>query len=67
MLSRKLNNKQWRFLMNQCDERHDPKFQIKYVSGKGSNFNPIWLVCERCMDKLCFVNKKEILSIEVLV
>lgn len=53
--------------MNQCDERHDPKFQIKYLSGKGSNYNPIWLVCEMCMDKLCFGDKKEILSIEVLV
>ena len=53
--------------MNQCDERHDPKFQIKYMSVKGSNFNPIWLVCEMCMDKPYFGDKKEILSIEVLV
>ncbi len=52
--------------MNQCDVRHDPKFQIKYQSGKGSNYNPIWLVCEGCMDKLYFGDKKEILSIEVL-
>ena len=53
--------------MNQCDERHDPKFRIEYMSGKGCNVNPIWLVCERCMDKRYFGDKKEILSIEVFV
>ena len=53
--------------MNQCDVRHDPKFQIKYMSGKGSNFNPKWLVCDMCMNKLYFGNKDEILSIEVFV
>lgn len=53
--------------MNQCDVRHDPKFQIKYVAGKGSNLTPIWLVCEKCIEKRCFSNKDEILSIEVFV
>ena len=53
--------------MEICDTRHEPKFQVKYISTKGRNHNPIWLVCEMCIDKLCFGDKKEILSIEILV
>jgi hypothetical protein len=53
--------------MDICDARHEPKFQVKYLSAKGTNFNPIWLVCEMCMGKDCFGNKDQIISMEVLV
>ena len=52
--------------MDQCDVRHDPKYQIKYQSAKGSNYNPVWLVCDSCMGKRCFSDKELIESIEVL-
>ena len=53
--------------MDVCDVRHDPKYKVKYKSAKGSNQNPIWLVCDSCMkDKLCFYDKNQIISIEVL-
>ncbi len=53
--------------MDVCDIRHDPKYQVKYQSAKGSNYNPIWLVCDSCMEnKQCFFDKDQIKSIEVL-
>jgi len=52
--------------MDICDTRHEPKFQVKYVSAKSSNHNPMWLVCDMCMAKQCFGNKDDILSIDVL-
>ena len=53
--------------MDVCDDRHAPKYQVKYRSAKGSNYNPVWLVCESCMEnKLHFYDKKQIKSIEVL-
>lgn len=53
--------------MEQCDIRHDPKYQVKYMSAKGSNHSPVWLVCDSCMDnKRCFNDKEQIESVEVL-
>ena len=52
--------------MELCDTRHEPKFQIKYTAAKGTNRNPIWLVCDMCMNKKCFGNKDQILSMDVL-
>ena len=52
--------------MDICDARHDLKFQVKYIPAKGTNHNPIWLVCEMCMEKDCFGNKDQILSMDVL-
>jgi len=52
--------------MDTCDTRHEPKFHVKYISAKGSDYYPEWLVCEMCMGKKCFGNKAQILSIEVL-
>ncbi len=54
--------------MDVCDTRHDPKYQVKYYSAKGSNYNPLWLVCDSCMEnKRCFSDKEQIVSIEALV
>ncbi len=53
--------------MDVCDTRHDPKYQVTYNSAKGRRFNPIWLVCDSCMNnKECFFDKDQIKSIEVL-
>ncbi len=53
--------------MDICDERHDPKYQVKYQSAKGSTYYPVWLVCDSCMEnKRCFSDSKQIESIEVL-
>ncbi len=54
--------------MEVCDVRHESKYQIIYHSAKGSNYNPVWLVCDSCMEnKRCFSDKTQIKSIEVLV
>ena len=53
--------------MDVCDVRHEPKYQVKYNSAKGSNYNPLWLVCDLCMaNKRCFSDKDQIKSIEAL-
>jgi len=52
--------------MEMCDSRHEPKFQITYISAKGNHRNPVWLVCEMCMGKKCFGSKEEILTMDVL-
>ena len=53
--------------MNVCDIGHDPKYQVKYQSAKGCTYNPVWLVCESCMEnKQCFFDKDQIKSIDVL-
>ncbi len=53
--------------MDVCDTRHTPQFQVKYIAAKGSNYNPIWLVCGMCMEtKRCFSDKGQIESIEAL-
>jgi len=53
--------------MDVCDTRHDPKYQVTYISAKGSNNIPVWLVCDLCMEnKQCFYDKDQIKSIEVL-
>ena len=52
--------------MELCDTRHVPKFQVTYMSAKGTNRNPVWLVCEMCMEKKYFGDKDQILSMDVL-
>lgn len=53
--------------MDVCNVRHDPKYQVKYMSAKGSNYNPVWLVCDSCMgNKRYFSDKEQIESIDVL-
>ena len=53
--------------MDVCDTRHEPKYQVTYSPAKGSTNYPIWLVCDSCMNnKLCFSDKDQIKSIEVL-
>ena len=52
--------------MELCDTRHESKFQVTYISAKGTNRNPVWLVCDMCMNKNCFGSKDQILSVEVL-
>ena len=53
--------------MDVCEHRHVPKYQVKYQSAKGSTYYPMWLVCEACMEnKICFSDKTQIESIEVL-
>ncbi len=53
--------------MNCCEERHEPKYKIKYKSAKGSNYSPVWLVCEGCKEnKNYFGSKEGIESILVL-
>ena len=53
--------------MDVCDPRHNPKYQVTYNSAKGSNQNHMWAVCDECMkDKLCFYDKNQIISIDVL-
>ena len=53
--------------MDVCEHRHVPKYQVKYQCAKGSNYNPVWLVCESCMEtKRYFGDEDQIESIEVL-
>ncbi len=53
--------------MNICVEHHTPKFQITYKAAKGHSYNPVWLVCEMCMDhKNCFGSDDEIEKVELL-
>jgi len=53
--------------MNVCVEHHIPKFQITYKSAKGHEYNPIWLVCDICMqNKQCFGSDDEIEKVELL-
>ena len=52
--------------MDICDDRHNPKYQVKYLAAKGSDYYPTWLVCETCMGKRCFSDKTQIETIEVL-
>ena len=50
--------------MNHCDERHEPDCQVTYKSAKGSNYTPVWLVCESCMkNKQHFGSTDEIKTI----
>ena len=53
--------------MEICDVRHEGKYMVKYQSAKGRNYNPVWLVCESCIEnKRCFSDKTQIESIEVM-
>jgi len=64
--------------MNFCEYRHVPKYQVTYKSSKpryqtalesvtSEKYNPVWLVCESCMENCeCFGSQDEIDTIEVL-
>ena len=53
--------------MNTCVEHHKPKFQITYKSAEGRDTNPVWLVCDICMqNKHCFGSEDEIVSLNTL-
>ena len=52
--------------MNLCEERHIPKYVIKYMGSKGSKYTPTWHVCEMCMQKECFGKKTDILDMMML-
>ena len=53
--------------MNFCDERHELKYEITYKPAKGSNFSPIWYVCDACYEnKRCFGSDDEIESRKLL-
>ena len=57
----------WYVIMNICVEHHKPKFRITYKPAKGRDSNPVWLVCDICMqNKLCFGSDDEIQKIELL-
>lgn len=36
--------------MNQCEDRHEPKYRIKYKPAKGNRYSPEWIVCEACFE-----------------
>jgi len=53
--------------MNQCEDRHEPKYRITYKAAKGNRYAPKWLVCEACFEnKSPFCNESDIQSIEIL-
>ncbi len=64
--------------MNICEDRHEPKYQITYRSAKPKfytplesvtlrRYNPVWLVCEACMEnKECFGTHDDIEIMEML-
>ncbi len=53
--------------MNVCDERHDPTRLVIYRGAKGSNYNPVWLVCDSCMDTDHFGSAEQIDSMDILL
>jgi len=65
--------------MNICESRHEPKYQVIYKPAKpkyhtrlksvtGSNYTPVWLVCENCMkNRRCFGSEDQIETVEILV
>ena len=53
--------------MNICQERHEPKYQVKYKPAKGHQQSPVWLVCENCLDnRKCFGSNDIIESVQIL-
>jgi len=52
--------------MNICEERHMPKYVVKYKGVKRSRYIPTWQVCEQCFQKECFGNKSDILEVMIL-
>ena len=52
--------------MNLCEDRHEPKFKIKYKSALGHHYNPVWLVCEQCYEKNHFGSDVYVQSVDVL-
>jgi len=54
--------------MNICEERHMIKYHVIYKAAKGSNYTPVWLVCENCMEnKKCFGAEDQIEIMEKLI
>jgi len=54
-------------MMNICDERHDQTRQVTYRGARGSNYNPVWLVCESCMDTNHFGSVDQIYTTDMLL
>jgi len=53
--------------MNQCNERHNPTYKIKYKPTELGGITNEWLVCENCFGKKEFFGKaQEIESITSL-
>jgi len=53
-------------MMNTCDDRHEPEYQIKYKPAPGKTYNPIWRVCKHCYDKRPFGSDDYVESITKL-
>lgn len=50
-------------MTNFCEERHTPKFKIKYKGSVEGSYHPTWLVCPNCLEnKPCFGDRKNIVS-----
>ncbi|NJK78323.1 MAG: hypothetical protein HC944_06560 [Nanoarchaeota archaeon] len=49
--------------MNICDERHSPEYKVVYTGAKGSNYTPVWFVCENCLDGKTFGDKDQIIEV----
>ena len=52
------------YLMEICIEGHTPKYKIIYKGAKHRDYQPEWLVCERCYEKRIFGTEDDIVSIE---
>ncbi len=48
--------------MNFCEERHEPKYQITYKPAKGGKYNPVWLVCESCMENKKYFGNDDLID-----
>ena len=54
--------------MSICKDWHEPKYRVTYKPAKGSNYTPVWLVCESCMvNKNHFGSEDQIVTVEILV
>ena len=53
--------------MNVCEDRHEPKYRVKYKPAKGGKYIPTWLVCQACLEnKRHFGDDDLILTVEIL-
>jgi len=52
--------------MNQCEDRHEPKFKVIYKPALGHDYCPTWLVCEACFEKNHFGSDDLIQSVETM-
>ena len=52
--------------MNRCNELHESDYKITYKGAKGSDYQPVWFVCELCHEKRIFGTAEQIVKIEKL-